>query len=322
MKHATLKSVFLAAAISLIGKAAIACDTNLSPGNDIQAALNSSSSTVVCLATGTYVVSSNIVIPAGKSLLGADQYTTVISTNASRGVELQAGATLGNLSINGTNPNNVEYAVMVYNANNTTVWSVRSKYSLIGVGVIGSSNVQVLNNAISNTGIPGDGIASPSIYVDGSNSVTIRYGEIFGSFENGYGDGEVAAHNSNYVTIDSLYVNRSGAAGIYMVNCDYCRVENSFIRYAGEHGLDIVGGSDYFIARNNEVTDHRWGGAIFDQRVNLGGEFTNNNFTTGRFSPPGAECMGVSVLGNMNVPLISGNTPTGGRFPYVQKCSL
>jgi hypothetical protein len=194
---------------------------------------------------------------------------------------------------------------------------------MIGFGVDTSSSVELIGPLVSSNGIPGDGLASPSIWINGSNNVLVKWGEIFGSWENGYGDGELAAYNSSSISVDSIYLNRSGVAGIYMVNCDYCSVENSFIRHAGEHGLDIQGGSDYFVARNNEVSDHRWGGALFDQLRNLGGEFIGNSFYTGRWNPAGSErCFGVNVNGNKDALTIYGNSPSSWRGLAMEKCAL
>jgi hypothetical protein len=129
------------------------------------------------------------------------------------------GATVGNLFIFGGGPSISTYGILVYQKANVTVWSVNLQRTLIGIGAVGSNDIQLLNNSLSNNGQPGDGIAQPSIYISDSQRLSINYGEIFGGFEDGYGDGEIATYNSTSVSINNLYLNRSGAAGVYMVNC-------------------------------------------------------------------------------------------------------
>ena len=318
----SVKMFFTACCAIVVFRApsAFACDVTLSPGGNIQAALNTPSVHSVCLLPGTYWSYSNIVVNAGQLLIGTGNTDDAKIISISQyPVILQSNATVARLTIEGAAGHQPDYGVIVGNVSGATAWGLRIRNTRIGIGANGASNATFLSNYISQNGVQYDGIASPSFWINSSSNVLIQYGEIQGSSENGGGDGEIAAYHSTNVVVSAVYLNWSGAAGVYMVNCDSCRVENSYIRYSGEFGLDIVDGSDNFIARNNEVSHSRYGGAIFTQTTNAGGEFTGNNFMNNRFEGPGC-CLGVSVIGDMNVPNISGNTPIGPRMR--EKCQM
>ncbi len=316
----------LLAALSVItigfSQFAIACNITLVGGQDIQSALNDPSNGVVCLSSGDYYPAATLFVPNGKSLNGQSMLDTRIISQSNAIVQLSPGSSVSQVSLIGGG-SLTYWGVLASQASWSTISSVKVMYTMIGFGVDQSSNVQLIGPFVTSNGIPGDGLASPSIWINSSNDVLVKWGEIFGSWENGWGNGELAAYNSTQVVVDSLYLNRSGAAGIYMVNCDYCRVENSFIRRAGEHGLDFQGGSDYFVARNNEISDHRWGAVLFDQIRNQGGEFTGNSFYTGRWNPVGSEtCYGVNVNGNVAAVTICGNVPNAWWGLHREKCAL
>jgi hypothetical protein len=98
----------------------------------------------------------------------------------------------------------------------------------------------------------------------------------------------------------------SGNAGVYMVNCDDAVISNNVIHRADEWGLDIVDGSNNVTADNNEIKWSFWGAVVFDEADNGGGTFTNNDFISNNLGG-GANCNGISVIGNMNNVSHSGN---------------
>lgn len=285
---------------------AFACDITLSPGIDnIQPALATPGISSVCLSPGGYVATTNITVSPGQLLIGTGNTDDATITSAAQyAVTLLSNATVARLHIDGAPANKPDFGVIVGSSSGATAWGLRVTNTKIGLGTNGASNVNFLSNWVTNIGIGGDGIAQPSHWINASSGVTIRWGEFYGDSSQGSGDGEIAAYDSTNVTVDSVYQNWSGAAGVYMVNCDSCSVINSFIRYAGEYGIDVVGGSNGFYANNNEVSNSNYGAIAYDVVGGSTATVTNNILLYNGF--PG--CNGVKVLsGDPNNVTMSGN---------------
>jgi hypothetical protein len=283
-----------------------ACDMTLSPGENIQSALDITGVSDVCLNTGIYNVTSTINVPAGKRLIGVstNQDDTQLVSSAQYVVTPQSGSTVARLWIQGTTGSLPDFGVLVGSGvSGVVVWGNRITHTTIGLGANVASNVQFLANLISGTGA-NNGLADPSIWINSSSTVLVQYVEIYGDSSRGGGDGEIASYNSSGVVLDANYINWSGAAGVYMVNCNSCSVTNSFIRYAGEYGIDVVGGSANFVAANNEVSNSHFGAVVYEVLNNSTATVNNNNFWWN--GTPG--CDGVHVEGSPSSNIsMSGN---------------
>ena len=312
----SIKSFFAASMLvaSSMSQILFACNITLNSGDDIQAALNTSGVSSVCLSPGVYLPTSMIIVGDGQSLIGTGGTAdALIVSAASRVVLLGNNATVGRLSIRGDHTAMPEYGVLVYASSGATAWGLNIQKTLIGLSANYASNISFLSNAISQNGVNGNGVADPSIYIANSTNINIQYGEIYGDSSTGGGDGEISAYDSTGVNVNNMYINWSGAAGVYMVNCDSCSVTNSFIRYTGEYGLDIVGGSHNFVASNNEISNTRYGAAVYESAGGSTAQFSTNTwFQNGT---PG--CSGVAVLGDSNNVTMIGNV--GWKQPN-RKC--
>lgn len=83
-------------------------DVTLSPGDDIASALAQHS--VVFLSGGTYVLAQRLVVPVGKSLIGAPGQTVTLDARAADyGVILQGKATIANLVVDGSGGDGVNF---------------------------------------------------------------------------------------------------------------------------------------------------------------------------------------------------------------------
>lgn len=281
-----------------------ACNITLNSGDHIRAEFNTSGVSSVCLSPGIYLPASMIIVGAGQSLIGtgAREDATIISA-ASRVLLLSDNATVGRLNILGAYLTMPEYGVLAYASSRATAWGLSIKKTQIGLSANYVTNVSFLSNAISQNGTSGNGVADPSIYITNSSNINIQYGEIYGDSSNGGGDGELSAYHSTGVTIDNMYINWLGASGVCMVNCDSCSVTNSFIRYTGEYGLDIVDGSHNFVASNNEVSNIRYGAAVYESAGGSTAQFISNTWF--RNGTPG--CSGMSVIGEAENVTMIGN---------------
>ena len=95
-----------------------------------------------------------------------------------------------------------------------------------------------------------------------------------------------------------------GASAIYYVNCDDCSIEGTVIHRADEWGLDIVGGSDNFVASNNTVNWSDFGGSIFHEYNSTGGSFTNNTFIdNNQQGVANCNALNVTIDGNTASPV-------------------
>lgn len=285
------------------------CDVTVAVGGNIQTALNSSSNTVICLAPGIHTTSSNISIGAGKELRSANlgSLATIRRTTNSTGsriVEISAvNAVAKDLIVEGTSSSRAEYGVLVYQTSNALVENVTVNYALIGVGINGGSNVELRNSSIN---YPGDqiacaGCAQPAVWISDSNKVRVVGSNIISNGAGPEGDGEIGCHNSPNVTIHSSTMTDIGAAGIYLVNCDYARVLSNDVVGSREWGLDLVNspssGSDYVLVQDNYVAGSRSGGAVLKDSKYA--SFIGNGWVNNRTGPNASgRCNGVNKTGN------------------------
>ena len=298
--------------MSMLATPLLACDLTISSGADIQQALNTSGVSSVCLSPGTYYPSATIQLNQGQTLIGSGNTDdATIYSSSSRVITLATNSTVGNLRVIGSGNN--EFGVLADGVNNVTVWGARIQSVGIALGANNSSGVSLLSNYLSGNGNPYDGIATPSHWINSSSSVTIKWGEFWGQGSGSCcGDGEIAAYNSSSVAVDSVYLNWSGAAGVYFVNCYSCSVVNSFFRHPTEFGLDIHGGG-YFYASNNEVSNSGFGAAVYEVLNGSTASFTNNRLLYNS----GGNCPnGVAVIGDQNAVSMSGNYVEFGNPRY------
>jgi hypothetical protein len=289
------------------------CNLTLSPGQDIQAGLNTPGVTTLCLSPGTYTTSSTITVPAGKTLqgTGSSRDDVVISSSTAIILAPSSNTTLYNFSIKGNN-GSTDWGILVYFQSSVTVWSVHVQHVDIGLGFHTSTNVNLWDSNFTSNGRVSNGAADPNVWIYNSSNVVVYYGELDGAANGPGGDGELACYNTPYLHITGTHVLDSGASAIYLVNCDNAIVESVTIQRAGEWGLDIVGGSDSFLAQNNLIQWSYYGGAVFDQTVNTGGQFINNSFISNDQSANRGMCNGINVIGNLSAVYLSGNTSNGG----------
>jgi hypothetical protein len=274
---------------------AFACDTTLSAGSNIQTALNNAAFLDVCLNPGTYTLSTQLVIPANKTLegLGSDRDTVKLVSSADRVVGMSNGTAIKGLRIQNATGVTPTYGILTYFNNNVIIWGLRIVGTDISIGINGSSDVHVWDTFMSMNGL-NNGSADPNMWISDASNIDIQWGEALGRGNPPGGDGEIAAYNSTGVKIYGTYVTNSGASGIYLVNCDSCSVENATINNAGEWGLDIVSGTDNFVAKNNHVSNSHLGGSVFDGVNNLNGQYISNTFNSNNSGGYSAYCNGIN----------------------------
>lgn len=207
------------------------------------------------------------------------------------------------LIIEGTSSGRAEFGILVYQTSDAIIENVTINFSSIALGISQGSNVEMKNSRIN---YPGDqiacpGCAQPSIWISHSNAIRIFGSKITSNAVGPEGDGEISCHNSPNVTIHSSSITGSGAAGIYLVNCDFARIIKNTVTGSREWGLDFVNssssGSDFLIIQDNHVSGSRNGGAVL--RDSKYASFIGNHWTTNRTGPRASgRCNGVNKRGN------------------------
>ncbi len=294
------------------------CNVTLSNGGDLRAATISHAGQVICLNPGNYSLgAANLNIPAGTTIqgLGASRDDVVVSSTAIRGMVTSDGIMLKNFSLKG-GPQADEFGVLVAGDDNI-LWGLRIQFFNINIGVTGSDNVDIWDTFLSNNGNLSDGLANPNVWINNSNDVYLYYGTYYGRSNGPGGDGEVAAHNSTNVRINGTQSIDAGASSFYFVNCDGCEIRNAFSDRSDEWGLDVVQGSDNFVADGNLISNAYFGGTVFVENDSTGGTFTNNEYY-GNNKIGGAFCNGINVVGSVQGVSQSGNTAVPGPVicPY------
>lgn len=286
-----------------------ACDVTVSAGGDVRSAVTANAGKKVCLQPGVYSLGGTTLdVPTGTWLegVGADRDGIVLASSATRALRIHDNVVLKNFALWGPGGDASEFGILSHHNRNQILWGLRISNFLISIGVNGSADVDIWDTFMAENGSRWNGLADPNIWISDARNVTILYGEARGRGNGPSGDGEIAAYNSTGVTIEGTHVNDSGASAIYLVNCDYCRVSNTVIHRPGEWGIDVVDGSDHFVATGNVVKWAGYGGSVFDEAGSVGGVFRNNEFHSNRQRGVGA-CNGINVIGQVAGVEQSGN---------------
>lgn len=292
------------------------CDITIPAGANAQtintALLNY---TDVCLATGTYPLGSTpITVQPGKTLegVGATRSDTVLNSTAPNGaIALKNSAVVKNLTLSGPGggPSAV-YGVLVYQSSNSIIWGLDIHGFLINIGITGSPNTHVWSTSVSNNGDIHNGTPNPNMWINQSSSTEILYGVAYGRGDNKpFGDGAVSFYDSSGIHIYGFASFDSGTSAIYLVNCDNAVIENTNIYRAGGFGLDIVGGTDNFVSRNNLVQWCYYAGSAFDNTTNVGGSYLNTSFVSNNGSGDPRFCNGIALFNSQGPrPTTTGST--------------
>lgn len=296
-------SLLLAVSTNVVAQT---CNVTLSSGGNLRAATVSHAGQVICLNPGTYNLGSvNLALSAGTTILGlgATRDDVVVNSSATRAIITADNVMLKKFSLRGVAPN--EFGVLIAHEH-VILWSLRIQYFSINIGVVQSDDVDIWDTFLSDNGDPNDGLPNPNVWINQSSNVTLYYGTYYGRGNGPYGDGEVAAHNSTNVVIEGTESIDAGASSFYFVNCDDCQITDALSDRSDEWGLDVVQGSDNFIADGNIVRHAFFGGAVFTEDTAIGGTFTNNQFYSN--NPGGGFCNGINVVGSIAGVVQSGNT--------------
>lgn len=307
-----------------------ACDVTLSPGADIQVALNGTATTV-CLNSGTYRPSTTLSVPAGKTLkgLGANRDQVVIESYAPSGgntpmIWPKNNTTLHNFTLVSAAGRLPTFGVFV-NGSDITLWSLHVKKAVINVAVVSSSRAQILDTYLSQPGDPNDRAANPNLWIDRSHDTTVWYGALFGgggfgTDPNGAltGDGELSVYGSDRLAITGTNFFSSGTSAVYFRDCDSCSIKSTRIYDARGFGLDLVDainnpldGNDNLVVENNRIERSGYGGIIVKLTggnvVRMTGNTLTGNNTTGH-----SVCAGINVQGTQGSLTLQSNTVTPG----------
>ncbi|MBM7118487.1 right-handed parallel beta-helix repeat-containing protein [Archangium primigenium] len=286
------------------------CGVVLSPGADIQAALDAGHGTV-CLQGGLYPTAASVRPHANQTLRSlSPQAPAVLRRTAflsdARVLEvLESNVTLKDLLVEGTATARPQYGVLVYRSGNVLLDNVAVSYALIGVGVNQSpGNVELRNTRVvsAGDGRACPGCAQPSVWITDSNNVRLMGGTFTNVGVGPEGDGELACYNTPNLLVQNVTVSRSGASGMYLVNCDRAMVLSNTIQDANEWGLDLVNtgqpsGTDFSLFDGNLITRSRHGGAVL--KDSLFDTFQFNTYRDNRRGPNASgRCNGVNRRGN------------------------
>lgn len=329
MRYLSRLLVALAGCMAIV-PIANACNTTLSPGADIQTALNGPAVTI-CLNPGTYRPAGTLSIPQGKTLkgLGANRDQVVIESGVASGgssvmIWPSAGVTLNNFTLISAAGRLPTYGVFV-NAPDITLWSLHVKKAVINVALVSALRPKVLDTYLSQPGNPNDGAANPNLWITGSNDVTVWYGALYGGGGFGTdssgaltGDGELSVYGSDFVAITGTNFFSSGTSAVYFRDCDSCTIRQVSVYSARGFGLDLVDainnpldGNDNLVVENSLVNDSGYGGAIIKltggNTVRFTGNRFNRNNTTGN-----SQCSGINISGTQGSLTLQSNTVTPG----------
>jgi hypothetical protein len=308
------------AVIACIGfNTTLACSVTLNPGNNVISSAVSAAATnaEICLNAGNYSESNTISLKSGQRVRGiaATRAGVQVYSQAATVIDAAPYSVVDKFVINGVLLPN--YGVAASSDNNVLVWDMEIKSVKMPIMIDNSDYTQVAAVDINNSGNVSNASADPYIWINSSDYVELLYGTYTGRTNGPGGDGEVACYNSTNLYILGTNVMQSGAAGIYLVNCDNAVVENAVIHNGDEWGIDIVNGSNNFIGINNEIKWSYWGAVIFDETNNGTGTFNNNDFILNNISGS-VSCQGIVVFGNTGNVSLSGNyaNPNPVICPY------
>ncbi len=285
------------------------CTVVVEKAGGIQNAMNqSASNAVICVGPGTKVVS-NLNPKAGQVLRSADLNAKAILKNpglttGERIIESSSsGITIRDIIVEGNLSMRPEFGIVLGGVSQT-VESVDVSYALIGIGINGGVNEQISNSTVSfaGDGVACSGCAEPSIWVNNSADVRILESSVLNNGVGPEGDGEIACYNTNDFLARENSVSYSGAAGLFVVNCDNAQLLGNQVDHSKEWGFDIVNGvfpsgSDYGLFLGNTISYSRNGGVVLkDSQAAL---FKNNTYLYNRQGPSASgSCNGVNLRGN------------------------
>ena len=276
-------------------------------GHNIQSAINgAASNATVCLASGVHQVGSTIRPKSGQTLRSASSTNraTLRATSNQNLISVEtSGVTVKLLDLEGTASARPAFAIVALSASDLLVDRVYITKTLIGFGATeDSSNIELRESEIAYTG---DGMrpgADPAIWINNSDNVRIMKSFLVNNGNSPEGDGELACYNTPNLVIHNTTVSNSGAAGMYLVNCDYAVVSGNHISNAGEWGLDLVNtgqpsGTDYGLFSWNLIEYSRHGaGVVWDSLHNT---FQSNEYIGNRAGPNASgSCNGINRRGN------------------------
>lgn len=291
--------------------AAMACNVTLPSGSSRASIVTAlAAHNVVCLADGTYSLGSvELNVPANKTLRGTSMAGTQLTASGTRGISVSSGALAHNFSLTQTVPG-TGIGVITYGTTNATIWGLDIKSFGINIAAVNSTNTEILSSFVSNNGDLTNGGADPNIWISNSPDTLVYYGFVEGRGNRPFGDGEISCYDSPNLHLQGVPSFNSGTSAVYLVNCDNAVIENMSIFNAGGFGLDIVGGSDHVIVRNNRIESAWYAGSVFDNSLNIGGSFTGNTFVSNNQSGDARFCNGIELFAASPVPATSSNTVT------------
>jgi hypothetical protein len=313
-----LNTTYLLLTVIIFPTAGIACDIVLSPGANIQNALNQYAD--VCLNPGVYNYSNELIVPSGKTLEGADssQYNNIIlRSSADIQVYMSSNTMLKSLSIEAAAGIIPTFGVLTYYENNVILWNLNIQGNDINIGADYASNVHIWDSYLSLNGILTNGSADPNIWISDVTNIDIQWGIVTGRNNSygGDGDGEIAIYNSTNAIIHGTYVINSGASGVYIVNCSSCIVDSATIIGANGWGLDVVNGTTDFIAENNYISGSHLGGSVYTgsgyPMINSRGHYINNIFISNNTNGVASFCNGINYGGPASTFSVSGSSGNG-----------
>lgn len=287
-----------------------ACAVTVAPGQNIQLAINAASvNATICLGAGIHPVASTIKPKAGQTLRSSSPSSqAVLRPSTERPLVIEApDVTVKELGIEGTDAFRPGFGALIYGtaAKNILLDKIKISKALIGLGITaGASNIELRQSEIAyaGDGQACSGCAHPSIWINDSNDVRIMKSSLINNGASPEGDGELACYNSPGLVIHNSIINNSGAAGMYLVNCDYAVVSGNDILSAGEWGIDLVdtgqpSGTDYGLFSWNLVEGSRHGAGIVLDSLN--NTFQNNTYNNNRQGPNASgSCNGINRRGN------------------------
>lgn len=280
------------------------CSMRVSPGTSIGVAVSTGLATI-CLDSGLHVTGGPISPVANQTVRStfATQPATIRPPAGVPAFDVRtSNVTIKNLVIDSPTSARARNGVSVTGATNLLIDDVTINYALYPVTINSSLNVELRNSTIYHGGDGVAGGAHPSIWVNDSYDVRVIQSSIINNGVGPEGDGELACYNSTGLVVYNSTVSNSGAAGMYLVNCDRAVVIGNRVESAGEWGIDIVdtgqpSGTDFGLFQWNEIEGSRHGGVVMVDSVY--NTFSNNHYIHNRQGPDASgSCNGVNRRGN------------------------
>ncbi|HEX3896121.1 MAG TPA: right-handed parallel beta-helix repeat-containing protein [Rudaea sp.] len=271
------------------------CNSTIGPGTDINAAVSSASvNATICLNSGTYNQAGTISMKSGQTLKSVSAASPATINNVS-GISTEdivevnvPSVTIRDLNITSPAVNRAGDAISIYGTNGTRIYNVAISYTMGGVAINDSTDVEINKVSVSYAGdgkACSSGCASPSLWTNDSSNVRIIAANILNNGVGPGGDGEVSCYNSTNWLVQDSKISHVGAGGLYIVSCDYALILHNTITYSSEWGLDIVNtgyssGTDWSLFDGNTINHSGNGGGVI---VNSAYDtFSSNTFSSNR----------------------------------------